>query len=131
MEKKETSFYLSLIAQAIFDKKGVNILCLDVRGISSLTDYLVIADGNVDKHVTAIANAILNTLKSQGIKPIYVEGIQNGDWIVLDFLDIMVHLFMPGWRDTYRLEELFRDAKIVDVQIDIQPKHILDSQSSS
>ncbi len=60
--KKNLKAILNLIAQTIYDKKGVNILALDVRGISTLTDYVIIAEGNVDKHVTAIAKAILDAL---------------------------------------------------------------------
>ncbi len=109
---------LNRIAQVIFDKKGFNILGLDVRGISSLTDYVIIAEGNVDRHVIAIAEAVIKALKEEGIKPICVEGLKTGDWIVLDFLEIMVHLFMPGLRDRYRLEDLWRESQILDLQID-------------
>ena len=110
---------LNRIAQVIFDKKGMNILGLDVRGVSSLTDYVIIAEGSVDRHVIAIANAVIDTLKKEGVKPIHVEGLQTGDWVVIDFLDMMVHLFMPGLREKYRLEELWREGQILDLNIDI------------
>ena len=110
---------LNIAAQTIFDKKGFNILALDVRGISSLTDYVLIAEGSVDRHVIAIAKELLEVLKARGEKPIYVEGLEAGDWIVLDYLDYMIHLFMPGLRDKYQLEELFRDGKIVDLKIEV------------
>jgi ribosome-associated protein len=97
---------LNRIAQVIFDKKGMNILALDVRGVSSLTDFVIIAEGNVDRHVSAIADAVIVALKEEGYQPIHTEGLQSGDWVVIDFLDIMVHLFMPGLRDKYRLEDL-------------------------
>jgi ribosome-associated protein len=113
------SFYLNAIAQAIFDKKGFNILALDVRGISTLTDYVVIAEGNVQKHVTAIAEAIIDQLQQLGQKAIYVEGLKEGDWVVIDYLHIMVHLFMPGLRDKYQLEQLWKEGHIVDLQIDV------------
>ena len=108
---------LHTIAQTIFDKKGFNILALDVRGLSSLTDYVLIAEGSVDRHVIAIAKDILETLKAKGEKPLSTEGMQTGDWIALDYLNFMVHLFMPGIRDKYCLEELFREGKIVDLKI--------------
>lgn len=110
---------LNIAAQTIFDKKGMNILALDVKGVSSLTDYVLIAEGSVDRHVIAIAKELLMVLKENGEKPIYIEGLEAGDWVVLDYLDYMIHLFMPGLRDKYQLEELFRDGEIVDLKIEI------------
>ncbi|NGX37186.1 MAG: Ribosomal silencing factor RsfS [Chlamydiae bacterium] len=110
---------LNTAAQAIFDKKGVNILALDVKGVSTLTDYILIAEGNVDRHVVAIAQEIIETLKNKGERPTHVEGLQTGDWIVIDYLDCMIHIFMPGLRDKYRLEELFREGKIIDLKLKI------------
>ncbi len=104
-------------AQTIFDKKGVNILALDVKGVSGFTDYVLIAEGSVDRHVIAIAKEIMEILEEKGEKPIYVEGLQSGDWVVIDYLDFMIHLFMPGLRDKYRLEELFREGEIVDLKL--------------
>lgn len=112
---------LNLIAQTIYDKKGVNILALDVRGVSTLTDYVVIAEGNVDRHVTAIAEAVVQALKEAGHPPIHVEGLQTGDWVVLDYLTFMVHLFMPGLRDKYRLEDLWKKGRICDLTINTTP----------
>ena len=109
---------LNRIAQAIFDKKGMNILGLDVRGVSSMTDFVIIAEGNVDRHVVAIAQAVLDVLKQEGQQPIHVEGLQTGDWVVIDFLDIMVHLIMPGLREKYRLEDLWKDGQLLDLTID-------------
>jgi ribosome-associated protein len=108
---------LNLVAQTIFDKKGVNILVLDVRAISSLTDYVIIAEGHANKHVQALGEAIQLQMRSLGMTPIHVEGMREGDWVVLDFTDFVVHLFQPGWRDKYQLEQLWQKADIVDVQI--------------
>jgi ribosome-associated protein len=112
---------LNLIAQTIYDKKGMNILALDVRGISTLTDYVIIAEGSVDKHVIAIAHAILDALHEIGFEYTQKEGMLSGDWVVLDFLNIMVHLFMPGLRDKYRLEDLWKESEIFDLQINTMP----------
>jgi ribosome-associated protein len=100
---KDYQIILDLISQTIFDKKGSNILVLDLRGISTITDFVVIAEGNVDRHVVAIGQAVEQVLKEQGIRPVYVEGMQSGDWVVLDYLHVMVHIFMPGLRDKYQL----------------------------
>lgn len=108
---------LNTIAQTIYDKKGMNILALNVKGVSSLTDYVLVAEGNVDRHVIAIAHSVMDVMRKEGERPFMVEGMEAGDWVVLDYLEYMVHLFMPGLREKYRLEELFRDGKIIDLQI--------------
>lgn len=116
--QKDDLFILNKIAQAIFDKKGMNILALDVRNVSSLTDYVIIAEGNVDRHVISMANEVEKVLKEISLKPSHEEGWNVGDWVVLDYNYIMVHLFIPGVREKYHLEELWKDAEIVDLSID-------------
>ncbi len=111
---------LNLIAQIIYDKKGFNTLILYVKDIFSLSDFLIIAEGSVDKHVRAIALEIIDKLKKEGIRPHFVEGLERGDWIVIDYLDVMIHLFMPGLRNKYQLEELWNEGKIVDVDINTE-----------
>ena len=108
---------LHRIAQVIYDKKGSNILGLDVRGVSNLTDYVIIAEGNVDRHVIGMMHAIVDDLETVGIRPVHIEGAKTGDWVVIDFFDVMVHLFMPGLRDKYHLEELWKEGEIVDLHI--------------
>ena len=109
---------LNAIAQAIFDKKGVNILALDVRGISTMTDYYIIAEGTVDRHVRAISLAIQDALKKK-VRALHVEGEKEGEWAVLDYGEVVIHLFIPELRERYALEELWKNSKIVDLQIDI------------
>lgn len=110
---------LDAIAQAIYDKKGFNILALDVRSFSTMTDYYIIAEGNVERHVRALSLAIEDALKEHGLRPFHVEGRSEGDWIVLDYVDIVIHLFIPEFREKYALEELWKESKIVDVKIEI------------
>ncbi len=117
--KKTPLEILNCIAQVIYDKKGSNILALDVQGLSSIADYLVIGEGNVDRHVIAIAKAVIDALRKQGQREIRVEGLSEGDWVVIDFGGIMVHLFKPGIRDKYSLEKLWAESTIVDLQIDV------------
>jgi ribosome-associated protein len=105
---------LNIIAQAIYDKKGFNILALDVKGISSLTDYLIIAEGSVDKHLQAIANNVIHEMDEN---PVHVEGKIDGTWIVIDYVDIVIHLFTPTMRERYKLERLWEEGKIVDLDI--------------
>lgn len=112
---------LNRIAQAIYDKKGVNILALDVREISSMTDFVIIAEGNIDRHNIALANAIKDSLSQTKQNPLFVEGERDGEWIVMDYGEVMVHLFIPDFREKYALEELWQQAKIVDLNI-VVPK---------
>src|SRR5690606_8715352 len=108
---------LSEIAQIIYDKKGFNILALDVKGLSSIADYLLIAEGNVDRHTISMAKTILEVLSEKDECPVHVEGLQTGDWIVLDFGGVIVHLFQPGLREKYSLEKLWNEGEIVDLSI--------------
>jgi ribosome-associated protein len=105
---------LNQIAQIIYDKKGSNILCLDLKGKSSITDYLLIAEGNVDRHVISMARAIMDQFRKASLKS---EGLQTGDWVVLDFGVVLVHLFQPGLREKYSLEKLWNEGEIVDLVI--------------
>lgn len=118
--KKEPIELLEIISQTIYDKKGFNIFAMDVRGISTITDFILIAEGNVDKHVVAIAEAVQRELKKLCERAVHAEGMKNGDWVVLDFVEIMVHIFMPGIREKYKLERLWNDGKIIYLDIDYE-----------
>jgi ribosome-associated protein len=112
-----TQKFLNSIAQTIFDKNGVNIFALDLRGVSDLTDFMIIAEGNVDRHVKGIARKVIEVAEEFGEKPFLLEGEKNGDWIVIDFVGVIVHLFTPEVRQRYALEELWVDGEIVDLDI--------------
>jgi ribosome-associated protein len=110
---------LDVIAQTIYDKKGANILALDVRGISSMTDFYIIAEGNVDRHLNGISKAVQDALILVEEKPLHIEGI-GSDWIVVDYGDVIVHLLIPDAREKYALEQLWQSAKIVDLHIEVK-----------
>ena len=118
--KREPIKLLEIIAQTIYDKKGFNIFAMDVKGISSITDFILIAEGNVDKHVVAIAETVQQEMKRLDERAMHTEGMQNGDWVVLDFVEIIVHIFMPGIREKYRLERLWNEGKIIDLDINYE-----------
>ena len=109
---------LKSIAQIIYDKKGFNILAIDVQELSSITDFLIIAEGNVDRHVSSIAKAIIDHFDKEGESPLHAEGLKSGDWVVLDYGVVMVHLFMPGLRERYSLERLWEESKLIDIDIE-------------
>jgi len=120
--KQPDQSILNTIAQAIFDKKGFNILVLDVRKVSSMADYFIIAEGNVDKHVRAISKGIIEVTNAIKVPFWHVEGDKSADWVVVDYGDIVVHLFIPELRERYALEELWKGAEIVDVAIDTKSR---------
>ncbi len=114
---KQDRANLNAISQAIFDKKGVNILALDVRGLSSMTDYFIIAEGSVNRHVKALCREIKSKAQEAGLSLFHIEGDNEGDWIVIDCGDIVIHLFTPEMREKYAFEEVWKNASIVDVEI--------------
>ncbi len=106
------------ICQAIYDKKGFNILALQVTDISTITDYLVIAEGNVDRHVVAIAQEVVKEIEARfGFRPHHIEGVSSGDWVLIDYIDVMVHIFMPDSREKFRLEELWSKGTPVELNL--------------
>lgn len=113
---------LDSIAQAIYDKKGFNIIALDVRGFSSMTDFYMIAEGNIDRHVKALSQTIRDIMKESGHSLLHFEGEKASDWVVMDYGDIVIHLLVPDVRERYALEQLWREAKIIDLNIDVREK---------
>lgn len=117
--KKDPSELVKRLAQLIFDKKGSNIIAIDVRGVSSITNFVIIADGNVDRHVIALAKELQDEMREEGEKPVHVEGLQTGDWVVLDYFELVIHLFVPEMRQKYQLERLWSDGKVIDLDISL------------
>jgi ribosome-associated protein len=99
------------IAEIASDRKAIDIRVVDVRGLVSYTDYLVICTGNTERQTTAIRDAIHKELKDDhGLIPRRAEGGGEARWILLDYLDCVVHVFTPDARDFYRLDKLWGDA---------------------
>lgn len=110
---------LNYFSQVIYDKKGANIFCLDLSNTSSFFKYILIAEGTVDRHVKALAKHIIEAAEKKGLSPYLIDGERNGDWIVMDFSDIAIHLFIPEVREKYALEELWNEGEIIDLEINI------------
>lgn len=103
-----------LAVAAAADKKGDNIVLLDLRNLSSVADYFVIATGNVDRQLEAIADNIVEVLKrSQRVSPRRVEGTGQSGWVLIDYGDVVVHLFTPTLRAFYNLESLWSAATVL------------------
>ena len=117
-EQEKVDPLLKSIAQIIYDKAGKNIYVVDVRGMSNLCDYCIIAEGTVDRHVKAIGRSIQKEMSILGQKPVKVEGEQEGHWVILDYLNVMVHILTPAFREKYRLERLWDEGTIVDLNLE-------------
>jgi ribosome-associated protein len=104
---------LERVTDALADRKAVDAVVLDLRGLSSATDYFVIASGTSDAHVRGMAEHLLATLAPQGIAPHHVEGLTQGRWVLLDYVDFVVHVFHPQLRAFYQLERLWGDAPVL------------------
>ena len=115
----DTTQLLNHIAQALHDKKGFNIVAMDVRGLSNLADFFLIAEGNVSKHVQALSKEIYTSMSAHNEKPLHTEGDQIGEWVVMDYSNVMIHLFSPGLREMYDLEGLWSKGKIINLDIQI------------
>ena len=100
---------------AIEDLKGQRVVVLDLRGLNDATDFFVIASGTSDAHVRGIANSVLERLHRGGVHAHHVEGVTTGRWVLLDFVDCVVHLFHPETRSFYQLERLWSDAPTVQI----------------
>jgi ribosome-associated protein len=99
------------IAEQAADKKAADIRVLDLRGVLGYTDLFVIATGNTDRQVKAIHDGIHQALKAEhGLLPRRVEGVSEAKWILMDYLDVVVHVFTPETRDFYRLEQLWGEV---------------------
>ncbi|MEO0093715.1 MAG: ribosome silencing factor [candidate division WOR-3 bacterium] len=98
------------IAQLILDKKGEDIILLDLRRISPIADYFILATAQSPLHAQAISDEVVEKLKKDGYRLHHVEGYNQAQWILLDYLDIVVHIFLPEVRAFYGLERLWGDA---------------------
>ena len=102
---------VSEIARYASDKKAIEVVELDLRGVLGYTDYFVICSGNTERQTKAIHDGILEGCKHEHeIQPHRVEGLSKRDWILMDYLDVVVHIFTPQTREFYRLEQLWGEA---------------------
>ncbi len=102
------------IHDALENAKAHDITVLDVRNISDFTDYMVIATGTSNRHVQSTADKVVDTLREHGVRPVGTEGEKIGDWVLIDFGDVVVHIMRGQTRDFYNIEKLWSDAKHVE-----------------
>jgi ribosome-associated protein len=103
---------LTLILSRLDDMKAEETVTIDLRGKSSITDYMVVTTGRVNRHVGAIAENVAKGLKEIGIEAPHIEGLANSDWVLIDSGDVIVHVFRPEVREFYNLEKMWTSEKL-------------------
>lgn len=103
-------------AQIALDNKAQDVVLLDLRGVSDMTDFFIIASGTSDTAVRSIGQHVLEEMKKEGTPATHVEGIEKGRWVLLDYVDFVVHVFHPTLRNFYQLERLWADAEQIPVE---------------
>lgn len=113
----ESEVLAKLAAQALGEKKGIDVQILDMRKLKSApASFFVIASGNVPSHVSALSDHVHEVVKkATRLNPSKVEGYANAEWILMDYFDVVVHIFQSEKRAFYKLEELWADAERIDV----------------
>jgi ribosome-associated protein len=101
---------LARAGELLAERKAQDLLLLDLRKLSSATDYFLLASGTSDLHARSIAEHVIDELKKTGVRPDLVEGLRGGRWVLIDYIDFVVHVFHPAAREFYQLERLWGDA---------------------
>lgn len=102
-------------AALCLDMKANDVVVLDLRKVTDMTDCFVIASGTSDTHVRSVGEHVIAELKKEGIQVHHVEGLEQGRWVLLDYVDFVVHLFHPTLRSFYQLERLWSDAEAIEI----------------
>ncbi len=106
---------VKIIAEAAEEKKANDVMVLDIRDITTIADYFVICSGHNNLQTKAIIENVMDKLEEKNIYPINREGMEATKWVVLDYADVMVHIFAQEQREFYELERLWKDAKVVEL----------------
>lgn len=102
-------------ATLLVDHKANDVVLLDLRPVTDMTDFFIVASGTSDTHVRATAGHVIETLEKDGLHVNSVEGLEQGRWVLLDYVDFVVHVFHPSLRAFYQLERLWGDAPALQV----------------
>jgi ribosome-associated protein len=115
-----TSAELAQRAAAILlERKANDVVLLCLKGVSDMTDYFLIASGTSDTHVRALGHSVLEDMKKETAQTAHhVEGLQAGRWVLLDYVDFVVHVFHPTLRNFYQIERLWADAEVIPIEAD-------------
>lgn len=110
-----TSSKIKIIVKAISSKRGEDIKAIRISDLTIISDYFIIANGNSSTQVKAIADEVEFKMKEAGVSPLRIEGYQSANWIVLDYSDVVVHIFYKETRAFYNLERLWNDGEEIDI----------------
>jgi ribosome-associated protein len=103
-------------AQIALDTKAQDVVILDLRGVTDMTDFFIIASGTSDTHARSIGDHVIEEMKKEGTRAHHIEGLEKGRWVLVDFVDFVVHVFHPTLRNFYQLERLWADAEEVPLE---------------
>ena len=106
---------LTIAFNAVDEKKGQNIKVLDLEELTPIADYFILVTGNNSSQISAIQDNVYKKLGENGYKPSRVEGIRNSTWVLMDYNDIIIHIFSPDDREFYNLDHIWKDAKTVEL----------------
>jgi ribosome-associated protein len=106
---------IDLYVNAVLSMKALNVVVLDVRGLASFADHFILCSGRSHRQVSAIADFVEQDLKTKGVKPLGIEGIRDGHWVLMDYGDVIIHVFYEPIRIFYDLEGLWSDAKRIEI----------------
>jgi len=113
---------LKIAINAADDKKAYDLVVLDISEIASFANYFLFCTGDSSRQIQAIADEVEQQLKESGIRPAHVEGYRNAEWILMDYMDLVIHIFSKNARAYYDLERLWRDGKKLDTSAYIQER---------
>ena len=114
---------MELAARTIVARKGLAPVILEVKGLCGFADYFIICSGTSRRHVLSLAQYVEEALAAAGVKPLGVEGLQEGNWVLLDYNDVVVHIFIQALRDFYDLEGLWAEAPRLTLE-PVSPDHL-------
>jgi len=119
-KKDDTKKRVILCVNAALEKKAKNIIILNMQKVTSFADYSIVCSGNSDRQVQSIAQAIEENMKKNGFLPLGIEGEKTAQWILMDYADIIVHVFYEPVRDLYDMERLWSDAPRMEIDNDAE-----------
>ena len=119
-EEQDDTYDIEVLARqaadAAWDRKALGLKVLDMRGLVSYTDFLILCSGNSDRQVGAISDSIERSLRDSGVRALGIEGRQGNKWVLMDYGDVIIHIFTEGERDVYGLDSLWNDAPNLEME---------------
>ena len=106
-KKSEPVDLKELVLESLDDIKAVDVVCIDVRDKTELTDYMIVVSGTSNRHVKSIANNVVVDAMAAGFMPLGIEGLDEGEWVLLDLTDVVIHMMLPSAREFYDIERLW------------------------